>query len=126
MNNIYFVYLVDNYSDEYSNHLVAIYIEQDQAIEYAKMRNLNHEETIYVEERREGLQNNYNPTIYERKHYDHTEALFSTVCWYDYGFDLSEEQVIAEAVKQVSPLITEDVDLNKLYTLYMETWVYED
>ncbi len=123
MNNIYFVYLINDYSDII---LLAIYRNQDEAVQYAQTCDLEHDDFIYVEERYEGVQDRYNPTIYERRHYDHTQVLFSTVCWYDYGLTLSLNQVVAKAVRQASPLLTQDVDFDRLYQLYIQEYCYEE
>lgn len=127
MNNLYFIkHWIDN-GYNYDTDTVAVWLDKEVALDFATRYHLEHNEIITVEERQEGVQHEYKvKTIHKYKHYDYTEALFSMVCWYDYGVTLSQNQVIAEVIKQASPLVTENVDFNKLYQLYIETWAYDE
>lgn len=125
MTNIYFVTRWDAYNDEHSEHLLALYLDKQEALDYAALCPLEHEETVTVEEKCIGVQKQWTGYIYEREYYDHTYVLFS-MCWFDVDKYLTQDQVIHECILMASPMITENVDFDKLYRLYTEQFNYED
>ena len=129
MSNIYLVMFCDGYYDS-SDHPVAIYRDKEKAIDYAVNYDLAHDELVTVEERQEGVQDcRQVVTIYQRQHYDHTQALFYMVgCAYFMGRvgELTEQEIVDISVREASPLITEDVDFSTLYQLYKEECGYDE
>lgn len=124
MTNIYFVTRWDAYNDEYSEHLVALYLDKQEALNYAAACPLEHEERVTVEEKCLGLQKEWTGYIYQRQHYDHTQALFSMLGWFPIEIDNIDE-LIGLVVSKLSPMLVAEVDFSKLYQLYMETWAYD-
>lgn len=129
MTSLYFVEeWVDN-GYNYDTYTVAVWLDKQKALDYAGDYQLEHLNKITVEERQEGVQRYIGTVIYQRQHYDHTQALFSMVgSWY-FGRrvgELTEQNIVAISVAVASPLITEDVDFNKLYQLYKQECCYDD
>lgn len=123
MTNIYLVQFWDGFSDG-CDFITGIFIDQQEALLYAQQYKLDHNEVITVEERVLGNQLGYHPDIYHRVHYDHTQALFSMVGWFP--TELVLEEVIDLCIEHASPIFTEQIDIDRLYGLYLEAYGYYD
>jgi hypothetical protein len=124
MNNLYIVYFRDTYDDYHSEHIVAIWLDEQKAIEYAIKYDLAQDETITVKKSSEGLQSwQETSIIYQRVGYDHTQVLFNST--YYVGQDKTKEQVEKTAISQASPICV-NIDWDRLYLLYKEEYCDEE
>ena len=105
MTYIYFVEeRVDN-GYNYETHNVAVWLDKQKALDFAVNYQLEHLDKIIVEEKQVGVQVHIGTVIY-----DHTQALFSSMDFYDYDSDLSYDAVLLYTVQEFSPLLTQEVD----------------